>query len=43
MGWTQAWITSVLAMRQLKTSLWDLTANSEIGRYMDKLLPAVMP
>ncbi|MGD1102633.1 MAG: hypothetical protein ABSA59_11250 [Terriglobia bacterium] len=42
-GWTQAWITSVLAMRHLKTSLWDLTANSKIGRYMDKLLPALIP
>jgi hypothetical protein len=42
-GWTQAWITSVLAMRHLKTSLWDLTANSTIGRHMDKLLPALIP
>jgi hypothetical protein len=30
-GWTQAWITSVLAMRQMKTTLWDLTAGSKIG------------
>jgi hypothetical protein len=42
-GWTQAWITSVLAMRRLKTSLWGLTANSQIARHMDKLLPAMMP
>ena len=42
-GWTQAWITSVLAMRHLKTSCWDLTAKSRIARYMEKLLPALMP
>jgi hypothetical protein len=42
-GWTQTWIASLLALRHLKTSFWDLTANSEIGRYMDKLLPAVLP
>ena len=42
-GWTQAWITSVLAMRHLKTSLWNLTANSKIGRHLDKLLPALIP
>ena len=42
-GWTQAWITSVFAMRHLKTSFWDLTANSKIGRQMDKLLAALIP
>ena len=42
-GWTQAWITSVLAMRRLKTSFWDLTANSQIARHLDKLLPVMMP
>jgi hypothetical protein len=42
-GWTQAWITSVLAMRHLKTSFWGLTANSKIGRHLDKLLPALIP
>jgi hypothetical protein len=31
-GWTQAWITSVLAMRCMKTSLWDVTARSRAGR-----------
>jgi hypothetical protein len=42
-GWTQAWITSVLAMRHLNTSLWDLTAKSQIARHVDKLLPLMMP
>ena len=37
-GWTQGWITSVLAMRQMKTSLWDLTAKSRISRHAKKLI-----
>ena len=36
-GWTQAWITSVLAMRQMKTSLWDITADSRIKDHFAKL------
>ncbi|OHB76185.1 MAG: hypothetical protein A2W31_05760 [Planctomycetes bacterium RBG_16_64_10] len=43
-GWTQGWITSVLALRQLRTSLWDLTKNSQIHRhfaqYQRQMLPA---
>ncbi|MGH7950409.1 MAG: lamin tail domain-containing protein [Limisphaerales bacterium] len=35
-GWMQSWISSVFAMRQLNTSLWDLTAQSQVGRFMDK-------
>jgi hypothetical protein len=42
-GWTQAWITSVFALRHLQTSLWDLTAKSQIARHMDKLVPVMMP
>ena len=37
-GWTQAWIISVLALRQMNTSLWDLTANSRIAVHQDRLL-----
>lgn len=42
-GWTQAWITSVLALRHLKASFWDLTVNSTIGRHMEKLRPLLIP
>jgi hypothetical protein len=42
-GWTQAWIASVLGMRQMKTSFWDLTAASRIGRHLDGLLPQMFP
>lgn len=42
-GWTQGWITSVLAMRHLNTSLWELTASSRIGRHFDRLRPEMIP
>ena len=42
-GWTQSWITSVLAMRHEKTSLWDLTAGSQVGRHFGKLRPEMIP
>ena len=42
-GWTQAWITSVLAMRQMQESLWELTAASRIGEHLDSLLPLFLP
>ncbi len=35
-GWTQAWITLVLSMRKLKTSLWKLGENSCVSNYFQK-------
>jgi len=40
-GWTQAWITSVLALRQMQTSLWTLTAGSRIGEQLEALVPVM--
>jgi len=42
-GWTQGWITATLAMRQMKTSLWDLTAGTGIKSHLDELLPVMLP
>jgi hypothetical protein len=42
-GWTQGWIASVLAMRQMKTSLWDLTAGSRVSRHFARLRPQMIP
>ena len=42
-GWTQAWITSVLALRQMGTSLWELTAGSRIAEHLDAQLPVLLP
>lgn len=36
-GWSQSWITAVLALRALDTSLWELTAGSGIGRHLPAL------
>lgn len=35
-GWTQGWIVSVLGMRHMQTSLWDLTADSRIERHFNQ-------
>jgi hypothetical protein len=42
-GWTQSWITATLAMRQMKTSLWDLTARTKVSTHMNALLPVMLP
>lgn len=42
-GWIQSWITSVLGMRQMRTSFWELTAKIQINKYMNKLLPLMIP
>lgn len=42
-GWTQGWITSVLAMRQMETSLWDLTHSSQIERHHARLRMQMIP
>ena len=42
-GWTQGWIVSVLAMRQMETSLWDLTNDSKIERHFDRLRKQMIP
>ena len=42
-GWTQGWITSVLALRQMKTSLWDLTAHSRIDSGFPALRAQMLP
>jgi hypothetical protein len=42
-GWTQSWITAVLALRQLKTSLWDATKDSAIHRHFDRLRQEMLP
>jgi hypothetical protein len=35
-GWTQAWIPTVLALRVLDLNLWDLTGKSKIARHWEK-------
>ena len=42
-GWTVGWITSTMAMREMGTCLWDLTAKSTIGRHMEHHRPVMLP
>lgn len=42
-GWTQSWITAVLALRQMKTSLWDITLDSRVKDHFDTLRREMLP
>jgi len=42
-GWTQSWITAMLAMRQMNISLWDMTKESKIGSHFDKVRQEMLP
>jgi hypothetical protein len=42
-GWTQAWIPSVLAMRELNRNLWDITKNSSAGKLFDSIRAEMIP
>ncbi len=42
-GWTQSWITSVLALRLLNTSVWELTGESKAEMHFDDLLKQMLP
>ena len=42
-GWTQAWITTVLGMREMRTSLWQVTSKSAIGKQAPAMIPAMIP
>ncbi len=36
-GWTQSWIVSILAFREMETSIWDLTKDSKMDKYYASL------
>lgn len=40
-GWTQAWITSVLALRRLGTSLWDILSQRDLEAHLADLAHAM--
>lgn len=43
-GWSQSWITAVLALRRLETSLWDVAAADEgLGKAIAAERPAMIP
>jgi hypothetical protein len=42
-GWTQPWIAGTLALRRIKTSLWDLTKQSRISDHFDRFRKTMLP
>ena len=42
-GWTQGWITAMLALRQLDTSYWDLTKGSKVATRFDAIRRQMLP
>jgi hypothetical protein len=42
-GWTQPWIAGTLALRQMRTSLWDLAKKVPISKGFDKLRRQMLP
>ncbi len=42
-GWTQGWITATLALRQMRTSFWELTSQTKIAQHLPALLPTMLP
>ncbi len=42
-GWSQSWITAVLALRQLNTSFWDITRDSRIEAHFMTLREEMFP
>jgi hypothetical protein len=41
-GWTQAWLSTVLGLRELKTSVWELTSNSQVAKHAAVLIPSML-
>lgn len=42
-GWTQPWIAAGLALRHMKTSLWDVVGQAEIGGSFESLRARMLP
>jgi hypothetical protein len=42
-GWSQSWITAVLSLRQLKTSLWEITHDSKVEEHFNNLRKEMLP
>ena len=42
-GWTQAWIPTVLAMRELKENLWDISRNSMVNEKFERIRRQMLP
>lgn len=41
-GWTQGWITTILALRELDVSIWELTKDSKVAEYYPKFKKSML-
>lgn len=42
-GWTQAWVPTVLAMRELNKNLWDITEKSKVASRFETIRKQMLP
>ncbi len=42
-GWTQAWVPTFLAMRELGVNLWEMSEGSRIGEHWEKVKAQMLP
>ncbi|MDD4870404.1 MAG: hypothetical protein PHR77_07570 [Kiritimatiellae bacterium] len=42
-GWTQAWIPTVLALRELRLNLWDMSKQSKVAKHWEKCRKLMLP
>jgi hypothetical protein len=42
-GWTQAWIPSVLAMREMNLNLWDISRQSKVNAQFQRIRSTMIP
>ena len=42
-GWTQAWIPTALALRELHLNLWDLTRHSKVAKHWERCRKQMLP
>jgi hypothetical protein len=42
-GWTQAWVPTVLAMRELNKNLWDIAKNSNVNAHFESIRKQMIP
>ncbi len=42
-GWTQAWIPTVLTMRELNANLWDMSQDSTVAEHWQKTREQMLP
>jgi hypothetical protein len=42
-GWTQAWVPTVLALRELEKNLWDITEKSKVASRFEDIRKQMLP